>query len=91
MAPRPTAMTQWRPRPASSGRSPPVELSARGLELRAAASLARVWRERGELQAAHQLLAPIVSSFEAALDTPDLREARRMLRELSGEDRRETA
>jgi hypothetical protein len=63
----------------------------RALELRAAASLARLWQERGELREATQILTPIVRSFDPALDTPDLRETRRILRELGGEDRRETA
>jgi tetratricopeptide (TPR) repeat protein len=61
--------------------------NARGLELRAASSLARLRRERGDLEGARDLLAPIVATFEEGHDTPDLRAASRLLRELDREGR----
>ncbi|MGI9333793.1 MAG: diguanylate cyclase [Gammaproteobacteria bacterium] len=53
--------------------------AARSLELRAATSLSRLWRERGNLQAARELLAPLYASFEEGHDTHDLQQARREL------------
>lgn len=52
---------------------------ARALELRAAASLARLWAERGEGGRARDLLAPVLGSFTEGLDTPDLRDAAALL------------
>jgi class 3 adenylate cyclase/tetratricopeptide (TPR) repeat protein len=54
---------------------------ARSLELRAATSLARLLRERGESERARTLLAPICRSFPQELETPDLEAARSLLRE----------
>jgi class 3 adenylate cyclase/tetratricopeptide (TPR) repeat protein len=45
---------------------------ARSLELRAATSLARLWRERGERARARELLAPIFGAFQQGFDTADL-------------------
>jgi adenylate cyclase len=59
--------------------------NARSLELRAASSLARLRRDRGDLDGGRVLLAPIVASFEEGVDTPDLRAANRLLRELDSE------
>ena len=61
--------------------------NARSLELRAAWSLARLRRERGDLKGARDLLAPSVAAFEEGRDTPDFRAASRLLRELDREDR----
>jgi predicted ATPase len=49
---------------------------AKGFELRAATSLARLWAEQGKRRQAHDLLAPIHAWFTEGFDTPDLQEAR---------------
>jgi predicted ATPase len=56
---------------------------ARSLELRAAMSLCRLWRERGATDEARELLAPIYGSFTEGFGTADLREGRRLLDELA--------
>jgi class 3 adenylate cyclase/predicted ATPase len=55
---------------------------ARLLELRAAVSLARLWRQQGRHQEAQELLAPIYGWFTEGFDTPDLLEARDLLTEI---------
>ena len=52
---------------------------AKGSELRAATSLARLWRDQGKSTQACDLLAPIYSWFTEGFDTPDLKEARALL------------
>ena len=52
---------------------------ARALELRAAASLARLWQERGEQGRGRELLAPIFDAFQQGFDMPDLIEAAALL------------
>jgi predicted ATPase len=54
---------------------------ARSLELRATASLARLWRDQGKVQQARELLAPVYSWFTEGFDTLDLREAKALLGE----------
>ena len=56
---------------------------AKSLELRAATSLARLWRASGRVGKAHTLLADICGWFAADLTSPDLREARALLGELA--------
>ncbi|SAL14012.1 guanylate cyclase [Caballeronia peredens] len=57
--------------------------SAKSFELRAAVSLVRLWRDEGRrTEAARALLAPIYEGFTEGFDTPDLKEARRLLDEL---------
>jgi class 3 adenylate cyclase/tetratricopeptide (TPR) repeat protein len=51
-------------------------------ELRAAMSLARLWRNHGKPQQACELLAPVYSWFTEGFDTLDLREAKTLLGEL---------
>jgi class 3 adenylate cyclase/predicted ATPase len=51
-------------------------------ELRAATSLARLWRGQGKGAQAHDLLAPVHDWFTEGFDTPDLREARALLHRL---------
>jgi predicted ATPase len=56
---------------------------ARLWELRAATSVARLWRDQGRRQQAHDLLAPIYDWFTEGFDTPDLKHAMALLEELS--------
>jgi len=56
-----------------------IRQQARSLELRAAMSLCRLLRRRGERDEARSLLAPIYDWFTEGFDTPDLREARELL------------
>ena len=56
---------------------------ARSFELRAATSLARVWRDQGKPQQARDLLASIYGWFTEGFDTSDLREAKSLLDELA--------
>jgi predicted ATPase len=56
--------------------------SAKLFELRAAMSLARLWRYQGKPQQARELLAPVYGWFTEGFDTLDLREARALLDEL---------
>jgi len=55
---------------------------AKSWELRAAMSLARLWRDQGKGQEAHDLLAPIYGWFTEGFDTLDLKEAMALLDEL---------
>jgi predicted ATPase len=48
-------------------------------ELRAAMSLARLWRDQGKVQQAHELLAPVYGWFTEGFDTRDLKEAKALL------------
>ena len=50
-------------------------------ELRAATDLARLMAERGERDAARELLTPVCGWFTEGLDSPDLRAARKVLAE----------
>jgi predicted ATPase len=52
---------------------------AKALELRAATSLARLWRDQGKVQQALELLAPVYGWFTEGFDTRDPREARALL------------
>jgi predicted ATPase len=52
---------------------------AKSLELRAARTLARLWAGSGRVAEARSLLAPVYSSFEEGLETPDLVSARSFL------------
>jgi len=55
---------------------------ARSWELRAAMSIARLWRDQGKRQKAHDLLAPIYGWFTEGFDTLDLKEAKELLEQL---------
>ncbi len=57
--------------------------SAKSLELRAAMSLARLWRDTGERERALDLLAPIHDWFSEGLDSGDLRAAASLQRDLA--------
>ena len=56
---------------------------ARLLELRAAMSLARLWRDQGKVRQASELLAPVCRWFTEGFDTRDLKEAKALLEELA--------
>jgi predicted ATPase/class 3 adenylate cyclase len=56
---------------------------AKSWELRAAMSLARLWRDQGKLQQARELLAPVYGWFTEGFDTRDLKEAKALLAELA--------
>ena len=57
--------------------------NAKTLELRAATSLARLWRDQGKRTEAHDLLAPIYGWFTEGFDTPVLQDAKALLDELA--------
>jgi predicted ATPase len=56
---------------------------AKSWELRAAMSLARLWRDQGKMQEARGLLAPICGWFTEGFDTRDLKEAKALLEGLT--------
>jgi hypothetical protein len=56
---------------------------AKSYELRAAASLARLWGEQGRRAEARDLLAPIYGWFTEGFDTADLKDAAKLLSELA--------
>jgi class 3 adenylate cyclase/predicted ATPase len=56
---------------------------AKSWELRAAISLARLWRDQGKPQQARELLAPVYGWFTEGFDTRDLKEAKALLEELT--------
>jgi predicted ATPase len=59
------------------------EQQAKSWELRAATSMARLWRDQGKRAEAHDLLALVYRWFTEGLDTLDLKEAKAMLGELA--------
>jgi predicted ATPase len=59
------------------------EQGTRGYELRAATSLARLWREHGRRGEARELLAPLYGWFTEGFDTADLKDAKALLDELA--------
>jgi predicted ATPase len=58
-------------------------MSAKAWELRATMSMARLWRDQGKRQQAHDLLAPVYGSFTEGFDTPVLQNARALLDQLA--------
>jgi len=56
---------------------------AKSWELRAAMSMARLWRSQGKPQQARELLAPIYGWFTEGFDTLDLKQAKALLEELA--------
>jgi tetratricopeptide (TPR) repeat protein len=56
---------------------------AKSWELRAAMSMARLWRDQGKRDEARDLLAPVYGWFTEGFDTLDLKEAKALLEELS--------
>jgi predicted ATPase/class 3 adenylate cyclase len=59
------------------------EQGAKFWELRAATSLARLWRDQGKRNEACDLLAPVYGWFTEGFDTLDLRQAKGLLEELA--------
>ena len=58
------------------------EQQAKSWELRAAISMARLWRDQGKRDEARDLLAPVYGWFTEGFDTLDLKEAKALLDEL---------
>jgi tetratricopeptide (TPR) repeat protein len=56
---------------------------AKAFELRAATSLAYLWRDQGKRVEAHDLLAPIYGWFTEGFDTPVLQDAKALIEELN--------
>jgi predicted ATPase len=56
---------------------------AKSWELRAAMSIARLWRDQGKRDEARELLAPVYGWFTEGFDTLDLKEAKALLDELA--------
>ena len=56
---------------------------AKSWELRAAMSMARLWRDQGKPPQALELLAPVYGWFTQGFDTRDLKEAKALLDALS--------
>jgi predicted ATPase len=56
---------------------------AKSWELRAAMSMARLWRDQGKRDEARELLAPVYGWFTEGFDTRDLKEAKALLQELA--------
>jgi predicted ATPase len=56
---------------------------AKSWELRAATSMARLWRDQGKRNEARDLLAPVYGRFIEGFDTLDLKEAKALLEELN--------
>jgi predicted ATPase len=59
-----------------------VRLSGHDERLRAAMSMARLWRNQGKRDEARELLTPVYGWFTEGFDTRDLKEAKALLDEL---------
>jgi predicted ATPase len=59
------------------------EQQAKSWELRAAMSMARLWRDQGTRDEARELLAPVYGWFTEGFDTRDLKEAKALLEQLA--------
>jgi predicted ATPase len=56
---------------------------AKSWELRAAMSMARLWRDQGKRDEARELLAPVYGWLTEGFDTRDLKEVKALLDELT--------
>jgi predicted ATPase len=56
---------------------------AKSFELRAAMSMARLWRDQGKRDEARELLTPVYGWFTEGFDTLDLKQAKALLDELA--------
>ena len=61
-----------------------AEIQAKSWEVRAAMSMARLWRSQDKSRQARELLAPVYGWFTEGFHTLDLREAKTLLDELVG-------
>ena len=59
------------------------EQKAKTLELRAVMSLARLWAGKGRAEEAYNVLKGVYRWFTEGFDTPDLKEARELLKNLA--------
>jgi predicted ATPase len=59
------------------------EPQAKSWELRAAMSMARLWRDQGKRNEARELLAPVYGWFTEGFETRDLKEAKAFLDQLA--------
>ncbi len=59
------------------------EQKVKSLELRGATSLAQLWGKNKRRAEAHDLLSPVYARFTEGFDTPDVKEAKALLDELS--------
>jgi predicted ATPase len=59
------------------------EQQAKSWELRAAMSMAHLWRNQGRRPQARDLLAPVYGWFTQGFDTLDLKQAKALLNELA--------
>jgi predicted ATPase len=57
--------------------------SAKLLQLRASVGLARLWGNQGQQAEARELIVPIFDWFTEGFDTPDLKDARAMIKDLA--------
>jgi tetratricopeptide (TPR) repeat protein len=58
-------------------------MRAKAWELRAATSMAQLWRDQGRRQQAHDLLAPVYSWFTEGFDALDLQESKALLEQMA--------
>jgi predicted ATPase len=64
----------------SAGLAVARQQQARSWELRAAMSMARLWRDQGKRDEARDLLAPVYGWFTEGFDTLDLKEVKSLSR-----------
>jgi predicted ATPase len=60
-----------------------VSTKQKSWKLRAAMSMARLWRDQGKRQEARDLLAPVYGWFTEGFGTRDLKQAKALLNELA--------
>jgi predicted ATPase len=58
-------------------------MRAKAWELRAATSMAQLWRDQGRRQQAHDLLAPVYTWFTEGANALDLQESKAVLKQLA--------
>jgi predicted ATPase len=78
-SPRPTEAEAWFRQALDVAR----RQQAKSLELRAAMSLSRLWRQQGKRTEAYHLLKPIYGWFTEGFDTADLQDAKALLEALA--------
>jgi predicted ATPase len=78
-----TTFYKWKARYGGLEVSEARRQRAKMWELRAAVSLARLWRDQGKRVGARDLLAPVYDWFTDGFETADLRDAKALLDELA--------